>query len=148
MPKQSTLRRPKRKTQKATVHRSPKRKPVSKKDPIRDLAHVLFQAMVDTKGIDILVLDVRDKVSFTDYLIICSGTSDRQVNAITNRVEEFAHKKCHRHPLGVEGKETGLWVLMDFGDAVCHIFQEEVREFYRLEDLWHDAKRVRFKAKK
>jgi len=99
------------------------------------------QAVLDHKAIDLVILDVKRVSSFTDYFIICSGTSDRQVQAIATHVEEKLGKEA-LHPIGVEGKTQGRWVLLDYGDVVIHIFQQPVREFYDLERLWADARRV------
>lgn len=95
-----------------------------------------------------IVIDLRRKASYADYMIICSGTSDRQAKAITDNVEKVVHKELKKFPLGVEGKENGFWILMDFGDVVFHVFQEDSRSFYQLENLWHDARRVSLKPKK
>jgi len=90
---------------------------------------------------DLVILDVKKVSSFTDYFVICSGTSDRQVQAMATHVEEKLGKQA-LHPIGVEGKTQGRWVLLDYGDVVIHIFQQPVREFYDLERLWADAPRV------
>ena len=79
--------------------------------------------------------------SFTDYFLICSGKSDRQVQAIAQAVEEALEREGAR-VLGQEGKSDGRWVLMDFGDVVIHIFLEPIRAFYDLEGLWVDAPRI------
>lgn len=92
------------------------------------------------------VLDLRRLSSFTDYFVIVSGRSDRQVQAICDRIEENLKKK-DRKPLGIEGYPQGHWVLMDYGEVVAHIFYEEVRPLYALEKLWGDAPRVTFRLK-
>ena len=90
---------------------------------------------------EILILDLRKLVSFTDYFVICSGRSDRQVQAIAEHLRsEFKAKKIR--PRSFEGLSSGKWVLMDFVDVVVHIFQDAVREFYDLEGLWSDAPKV------
>ncbi|OGQ22265.1 MAG: ribosome silencing factor [Deltaproteobacteria bacterium RIFCSPLOWO2_02_FULL_44_10] len=95
----------------------------------------------EKKAHDILVLDLRGLTSFTDYFVICSGMSDRQVEAIVNAIStELKERGCP--PLGKEGEESGHWVLVDYGDVVAHVFHYEEREFYHLERLWVDAKRV------
>jgi len=79
--------------------------------------------------------------SFTDYFLICSGKSDRQVQAIAEAVEETIEREGFR-AIGQEGKAEGKWVLMDYGDVVIHIFLEPIRGFYDLEGLWIDAPRI------
>ncbi len=116
-------------------------------DRIRDLAKSIHDALVDAKSINPVVLDVRNKTSFADYIIVASGTSDRQVVAIASRIQDAARKDCNRKPIGIEGVSTGLWALIDFGDIVCHVFQDELRDFYRIEGMWHDATEVNFSGK-
>jgi ribosome-associated protein len=76
---------------------------------------------------------------FTDYFLLCSGTNERQVQAIADAVQESLRAEQKAKPLHVEGYNRGLWVLLDYGDFVMHIFQEEPRRFYSLERLWGDA---------
>lgn len=100
----------------------------------------LFKAVVDAcedlKAEDLLGLDLTNAQSYTDYVVIASANNERQAKAMADRVLEYAFKKCKRHPLGTEGLDVGEWVLIDFGDVVCHIFLEEVRDQYHLEDMW------------
>jgi len=83
-------------------------------------------------------LSVKELSSFTDYFIICSGASDRQVRAIADSIET-GMKKLGVLPLGIEGKQAGGWILIDYSDVVVHIFHQPVREFYDIERLWSDA---------
>lgn len=117
--------------------------PDPKIDPLKNLLKVIHSACEDIKASNIVVLDLRKKTSFTDYLVIASATNTRQVNAIANHVREKVGHQFKKKPIGTEGLESGLWVLMDYGDVVCHIFLEEIRTFYRLEELWYDAKQVK-----
>jgi len=117
---------------------------VQKTDSVRDLVKLIFDAAEDTKAIDISVLDLRGLSAMADYLLICSGSSNRQVQAISDRVTHMVKSTLKRNPLGVEGLQNSFWVLVDYGDVVCHFFTEEAREFYHLENLWHDAKEVSF----
>jgi ribosome-associated protein len=96
---------------------------------------------LDRKAIGLVILEVKDLSSFTDYFLICSGNSDRQVQAIASHLEENLGKEGIL-PLGIEGKREGRWILMDYGDVVVHIFFHPVREFYDLERLWSEAARV------
>jgi ribosome-associated protein len=97
-----------------------------------------FASAEDRKAIDLKVLQL-DKVSdFTDYFLICSGGNERQVQAIADAVLERL-RRVQVRPLHVEGYNRGQWVLLDYGDLVVHVFQEEPRRFYALERLWGDA---------
>jgi len=85
-----------------------------------------------------IILNVKGLSNFADYFVICSGTSDRQVRALTSSIQENL-KKSGIVPRGVEGENLGKWVLMDYDDLIVHIFYEPVRAFYDLERLWSDA---------
>ncbi|RPH50173.1 MAG: ribosome silencing factor [Desulfobacteraceae bacterium] len=98
-------------------------------------------AVLGKKALNIVALDVRGLTSVADFFIVCSGRSNRQVAAIADFVERTL-KKAGIKPLSVEGKNEGLWVLLDYGDVIIHVFYETVRKFYDLEGLWSDAKRV------
>ena len=100
-----------------------------------------IQAVLGRKAQQIVILDLQDLTSFTDAFIICSGKSNRQVTAIAEHVQ-IELKKQGKHPIHVEGKKEGHWVLMDYGDVIIHIFFKSVRQFYDLEGLWVDAKRI------
>lgn len=117
-------------------------------DRIAELARIIHNTAKETKALDLVVLDLRRHATFADYLVICSGASTRQVQAIYQRVEKGVLEKLKRFPRGVEGVKNAAWILIDYGDVVCHIFTEESRLFYRLENLWHDAKRVFFRKKR
>jgi ribosome-associated protein len=113
----------------------------TRQDPSRQKALSCARAAIDKKAEHVKVLDLSDLSGFTDYFVICSGTSDRQVQAISDSVE---HTMAHegRELLSVEGYAEGRWVLMDFGDVVVHIFLDALREYYDLETLWADAPRI------
>lgn len=107
----------------------------------RHHADVLAKAALDGKAEDLILLDVRQLTLLADYFLICTGTSDRHVKAIGGRVEAAAKEDGERlHHR--EGLEEGRWALLDYGDVVVHIFDEQTREYYRLEELWADAPRV------
>jgi len=95
-------------------------------------------AAEERKAYDLRVLQLGEVTSFTDYFLICSGTSERQVKAIADSVQQTMKDERVR-PLQVEGYKNGRWVLMDYGDFVVHIFDQETRSFYGLERLWADA---------
>ncbi len=101
----------------------------------KELLTLVLAALDDGKGKDIKVIDVHEKTAITDYMVIASGTSDRHVVSLANRVVEKA-KENHLMPLGVEGQNTGEWVLVDLGDAIIHVMRPQTREFYQLEKLW------------
>jgi len=101
----------------------------------KDLNAIIVEAMEDVKAKEIVNIDVTDLSDVTDYLVIASGTSSRHVKSVANNVVEEAKKQGFQ-PLGVEGMETGEWVLVDFGDTVVHVMQSSTRSFYELEKLW------------
>ena len=105
---------------------------------IEDLIKTVEDALAELKAKDVVRIDVRELTSVTDYMIIASGGSNRQVGALADNVIEKA-KEAGRRPLGVEGKESGEWVLVDLGDIVVHIMQPATRQFYDLERLWQSA---------
>lgn len=96
---------------------------------------------LDHKAIDLVILSIQTLSSFADYFVICSGNSDRQVQAIASHIEEKLTREG-LSPLGIEGKREGRWILLDYGEVVVHVFYHPVREFYDLERLWSDAPRV------
>jgi ribosome-associated protein len=100
-----------------------------------------LKAAIEKKAQDPVLLELRGTTSFTDYFLLCSGKSDRQVQAIAQGIEEALKKKGIR-PLGREGVTGGRWILIDYEDVVVHIFLEPVRQFYDLEGLWIDAPRI------
>lgn len=99
------------------------------------LKQVVITAIEDLKGEKIVQLDVKGKTSFTDLMIIVSGTSSRHVKSIADNIVEKA-KQAGATPLGMEGEAQSEWVLVDLGDIVVHVMQPQVREFYGLEKLW------------
>lgn len=101
-----------------------------------------MSAAVEKKAVDIVLLKIEGIVSYADYSLICGGRSDRQVQAIAQSIETELKKQGHR-ALGIEGLSQGTWVLIDYGDVIVHIFQESVRRFYDLEDLWIEAPRIK-----
>lgn len=101
----------------------------------QELYDFIVDKLDDSKAVDIQVLDVTEKSSITDYMVVCSGTSNRHVNAIADHVSVDA-KAAGLNLLSVQGKDTGEWVVVDLGDLIVHIMQEETRDFYQLEKLW------------
>lgn len=98
-------------------------------------------ASLKKKAKNLVILNIKTLSSFSDYFIICSGTSDRQVQAIASSIQENL-KEFGIIPLGVEGEKLGKWVLIDYDDVIIHIFYEPIREFYEIERLWSDSPRM------
>ena len=107
-----------------------------------ELATICGHAALDAKAEDLIILDVRGLASFTDYFVIMSGRSSRHVQGLAETVEASMRSK-RISTAKAEGIKDGMWVLLDFGDVVVHIFYHEQRSFYDLEGLWHDAPRVK-----
>lgn len=99
------------------------------------------EAATDRKAIDLTVLDLRKSSAFTDFFIICTGGSTRQVRAIADAIQERLGRRGTRATL-VEGYDQASWVLIDYFDFIVHIFAPTSREFYNLERLWGDAERI------
>lgn len=119
-----------------TVH--PRAKPRAKTDRLLRIAAEAAQAK---KASDPIALDLRDLGGVADYFFICSGTSDVQVKAIADAVEEKLREQG-AHPWHVEGLGGRRWVLLDYVDFVVHVFHQRTREYYLLERLWGDARKV------
>ena len=107
-----------------------------------DLVKVAVAALEDVKAQDVLVIDVRDKQSITDYMIIATGTSNRQIGAMLEKVREMVKAQGVR-PLGEEGKGDSDWVLLDLDDVIVHMMTASARQFYDLERLWQGAEQSR-----
>ena len=99
------------------------------------------EAASDKKAGDLVILDLRKASAFTDFFVICTGTNVRQVQAIADGIQETLRAEGFRPSL-VEGYEHGQWVLIDYFDFIVHIFSPSTREFYGLERLWGDAKKI------
>ena len=105
------------------------------------LISTIIQGIEEVKGNDIDILDLRAiDNTVCDYFIICNGSSNTQVNAITNSIQKMVSKELKDKPWHVEGSENAEWVLMDYVNVVVHIFQKHIREYYDIEGLWGDAK--------
>ena len=100
---------------------------------------MLVDSVLDKKGGDILLLDIRDKAIFTDFFLLCNGESYRQLEALADGVAEDAKKKASLQPWGVEGEADSGWILLDYGDLIVHLFSPDKRAYYDLEGLWGDA---------
>lgn len=110
-------------------------------DQAREIAVLVAIAAIEKKASGLEVIDVAGRVDYADFLVLMSGRSDRHVAALAAAIEEALRKKGKR-PLAVEGLPHANWVLMDFGDVVVHVFQDDARAAYDIDGLWMDARRV------
>ena len=117
-----------------------KRKVVTMKTP-KEVAAIAAKALDDKKGVDIRLLEIAAVTSLADHFLICTGTSSTHVTALCDSVET-ALDEAGEPALRREGHRSGTWVLLDYGCLVVHVFTEETRQFYDLERLWNDAKKV------
>ena len=106
--------------------------------------NLCVKAALKKKAYDLIALDIKGISSFADYFIICSATSNRQVQAIASSIE-LDLKKERIYPLGIEGFSEGEWILLDYDEVIIHVFYQPLREFYELERLWADAPRIEIK---
>ncbi len=104
------------------------------------LSEAIVLGMQEKKGFDIVVMDLRKvKNAVADFFVICSGSSDKQLDAISESIDEFVFKKVKENPWHSEGKNNKEWMLLDYINVVAHVFKKEKRKFYALEKLWGDA---------
>lgn len=108
-------------------------------DQISEIAHQLVTTLEERKAEDIVLLDIHEVASFADFFIICSGTSNRMLNALADAVEEDARHATKR-PVRVEGSADYGWMVVDCGDIIIHLLSPSQREYYRLEELWERGK--------
>ena len=130
----------KKSTEKKTPVEKKARKASARKRLTGDVAKAV-RAALDKKALDVVVLDLRNTPAFTDFFVLCSGLSQRQVKAIADGVEE-ALRAAKVRPAHVEGYDRADWILMDFFTLIVHVFTPQTREFYSLERLWGDAERI------
>jgi ribosome-associated protein len=107
--------------------------------PSEALARRIAAVAIDKKARDVVVLDMRDVVAYTDFLVIATGNTERQTQAIEDAIYRELKDSERTMPERVEGKPEGRWILMDYLDCVVHIFTPEARAYYRLEQLWGEA---------
>jgi ribosome-associated protein len=112
-------------------------------DPLRPEVRLAVEAAQDKKAAGVVLLDLSGLGSFTDYFLLCTGFSSRQVKAISDEIEERL-ARAGRRPAHREGYTTAEWVLLDYRGFIVHIFTETARRFYDLERLWRSARRVEF----
>ncbi len=107
----------------------------------KNLVLTIAKIALDKQAQGLEILDVSDKVDYADYVVVCGGRSERQVRAISEAVQADL-KKQGVAAIGVEGVQQGVWILMDYGDVVVHVLHEDARDYYDIEGLWIDAKRL------
>jgi ribosome-associated protein len=109
----------------------------------KKLADLIAEAAADKKAEDILILNIGKLLVITDYFVICTAQTERQVKSITDHIREKISQYGLK-PINVEGEKEARWVLLDYADVVVHVFVKEEREFYQLERLWKDAPQKQF----
>ena len=114
--------------------------------PSRELAEIAVKALDSKKGKEIRLIRIDKITTLTEYFVICTGTSNTQINALVDNVEKVLHEEAGEEPLHREGYRGGTWVLLDYGCVVVHIFNDEARKFYSLEHLWADGEEVDLSA--
>jgi ribosome-associated protein len=125
-----------------TARAAKKAPPPEPSDESKRVALACAEAGLDKKAVNVVILDVRGKVDYADYLVVMSGRSERQVQALARGISEDVQEKTKTKCLSVEALPGSSWVLMDFGDVVVHVFYDDVRGYYDLESLWMDARRI------
>jgi ribosome-associated protein len=104
-----------------------------------ELAHVIVEALEDTKGENIVLMDLQNVAMFTSYFVICTGTSDRMLDALADTVIEKTRERLITKGRA-QGQSSSGWVVVDFGSVIVHCFAQEMRDFYNLEELWKEGK--------
>lgn len=104
-----------------------------------DVIKLIASAASDKKATRIAMQKIEGKSSLSDYQVICSGSNERQTQAIASHIEDVLRERKAGKPVAIEGKQTGHWILMDYGAVIVHIFLDSIRDYYALERLWPDA---------
>ncbi len=112
----------------------------------KQIAKTALNAVIDRKAADIALLRVTKLTTLADYYIICTGSSNTQLRAISDAVDEALSKKYGLEPKSVEGYRSASWILQDYGSVIVHIFKNDARQFYDLERLWADAQKLDVEA--
>jgi ribosome-associated protein len=121
--------------------RSESPRPIAAEAAAIDRACLCARVAADHKARDVVVLDMRGITPLYDFFVLATGTSRRQIHTLAEEIDAALHAEGDRR-LGIEGYEASRWVVQDYGDVVVHVFDPDTREYYALEDLWADAKRV------
>ena len=115
--------------------------PTELRDTARDLALRIAEILADTPASDTVVLDIRSLSTFSDFFVICSGENERQLRAIAEKLQEELREEGVR-PQRVEGTPRSGWIVLDYNDAIVHVFDRDLRDFYKMERLWAEAPRL------
>ena len=115
-------------------------------DRARELALAAARVAEEARGTDVRVLDLRGITELFDYFVVATGSSRRQLHAMADEIEQAVKRELHDRKRGGEGYEEGRWIVLDYGDVMVHLFDAEAREYWDLEHLWSDAKRVSLPA--
>ena len=107
-----------------------------------ELAALCAKAAGSKQAVDIVALDMREISTFTDFFVICSGTSEPHLKAIAGEIEDLVRKTDGTRPTAVDGRPLSQWIVIDYGNVVVHVFHQSKREFYSLENFWGDAPRL------
>lgn len=107
-------------------------------------AKIAAQVIADNRGKEIVILDLRTQTYAFDYFVIATGSSNRQLHAMSDAIDTVFEKEMKERKLGTEGYASSRWILLDYGDVVIHLFDEETRDYFRLEDLWGGGERIPF----
>lgn len=111
----------------------------------KELSDLIIEAIRNKKGENITRLDLRKTDgAICDYFVICQADNNRQVEAIADEIEDYVREKTREKPIHIEGRENAVWVLVDYVNVVVHVFLDECRNFYKIEDLWGDSNREDF----
>lgn len=108
----------------------------------KQLATAAAKIILDNRGQDLLILDVCNQTALFDYFVIATGTSRRQLHAISEEIDDVLQKQLGDQRMGLEGYDESHWIVLDYGSVVIHLFDEETRGYYDLESLWADAKKM------
>ena len=119
----------------------------SRSDRALERALAAARTADDNRGRDIVILDLRELTTFFDYFVIVTGTSRRQLHAISEQIDHALEEGMGDRRLGIEGYDESRWILLDYGDVVIHMFEPDTRAYYALEQLWAQAKRVPFEPR-
>ena len=109
----------------------------------KEYAILAAKKLSDKKAIDVTIIDITDKASFADYFVICSGSSERQVNALCDDIDDLMNEN-ELFAKSIEGKNGSGWILMDFGDIIVNVFTNEMRDRYNIEKVWGDCPTIEF----
>lgn len=108
-----------------------------------ELTKIIQKVASDKKATRILAFDLRDQSDLCQYMVVCSGSNDTQTKAIAQAIEETCRSKYGIKPLAVEGKQSGHWILLDYGYLIVHVFFDYIRNYYAIEKLWPNAKLIK-----